>query len=73
MLLFRSEEHADQWCRLWNQPHGAVISMEQVWGLARGWYSGDPRDASWRRKSADEAQTYFTELGLTSPFWQLAH
>ncbi len=71
MLLFRSEEHVDRWCRLWNQPRGEIIALEQVWGLARGWYSGDPRNPDWRRKTLDEAQAYFAELGLNGPFWQL--
>lgn len=71
MLLFRSEDHAHRWCALWGQPHGAVISLEQVWGLARGWYSRDPRDPSWRRKTLEEAQAYFTSLGLDAPFWSL--
>lgn len=71
MLLFRSEEHARTWCMLWGQPHGAVISLDQVWGLARGWYSDDPRGPTWRRKTLDEAQAYFTSLGLTEPFWSL--
>jgi hypothetical protein len=71
MLLFRSEEHVQHWCALWNQPRGAVISLDQVWGLARGWYSDDRRDPSWRRKTLDEAQAYFASLGLTVPFWSL--
>jgi Alkylmercury lyase len=71
MLLFRSEEHANAWCTLWGQPRGELVSLEQVWGLARGWYGGDPRDPGWRRKTLDEAQAYFTSLGLTSPFWSL--
>jgi len=71
MLLFRSEEHASRWCAQWDQPPGAVISLDQVWGLARGWYSTDPRDPAWRRKTLDDAQGYFTSLGLTTPFWSL--
>ena len=71
MLLFQSEEHAEQWCALWNQPRGAILSLEQVWGLATGWYAGDPREPNWRRKTIDEAQAYFVELGLTAPFWRL--
>jgi hypothetical protein len=71
MLLFRSEEHANTWCAWWGQPHGAFSSLDQVWGLARGWYSRDPRDSSWRRKTPDEAQEYFASLGLTAPFWTL--
>jgi hypothetical protein len=71
MLLFRSEEHVDRWCHLWNQPRGETISLAQVWGLATGWYAADPRNPEWRRKTLDEAQAYFGALGLTAPFWQL--
>jgi hypothetical protein len=71
MLLFRSEEHANNWCTLWGQPRGELVTLEQVMGLARGWYNGDPRDPTWRRKAPDEAQAYFTSLGLTAPFWSL--
>jgi hypothetical protein len=71
MLLFRSEEHANTWCTLWGQPRGAVISLQQVWGLAQNWYSNDPRDPNWRRKTLDEAEAVFDSLGLTEPFWSL--
>jgi len=71
MLLFRSEEHANAWCTLWGQPRGAVISLNQVWGLAGGWYGNDPRDPTWGRKTVDEAEAFFASLGLTEPFWSL--
>ena len=71
MLLFRSEEHANTWCALRGQPRGAVMSLEQVWGLAGGWYSTDPRDPTWRRKTQGEAEAFFVSLGLTEPFWSL--
>lgn len=71
MLLFRSEEHIHHWRQAWNQPEGAVFSLRQAWGLARAWYNEDRRQPDWRRKTKDEAQALFTELGLTSAFWQL--
>jgi hypothetical protein len=71
MLLFRSEEHANAWCALWGQPRGALVSLDQLWGLARGWYGDDRRDPTWQRKTLDEEQTLFTTLGLTAPFWSL--
>jgi len=70
MLLFRSEEHVRAWCAVWNQPWGGVLTPEQGWGLAKAWYGTDRRDPNWRRKTADEAQEIFAELGLTSPFWK---
>lgn len=71
MLLFRSEEHADRWCRRWGQPRGEVLSSEQIWGLAKMWYREDRRESGWRRKTPQEAQQIFADLGLVSDFWQL--
>ena len=72
MLLFQSEEHVDRWCQMWKQPRGGILSLEQGWGLAKGWYSDDRRRPEWRRRTIDEAETFFAGLGLTSPFWRLA-
>ncbi len=72
MLLFRSEEHIGNWCRQWNQPYGAALSVEQGWSLAHAWYSSDRRDPNWRRYNMDEAHAIFASLGLTSPFWDLS-
>lgn len=71
MLLFRSEVHVDHWCSSWGQPRGALLTLEQAWGLASGWYSDDRRDPMWRRKTLDEIEPLFAELGLTSEFWSL--
>ncbi|MCC7353032.1 MAG: hypothetical protein IT330_04680 [Anaerolineae bacterium] len=71
MLFFRSEEHVDRWCSLWHQPRGGLLSLQQIWGLARAWYSSDRRDLQWRRKTPDEAQELFSVLGLTGSFWRL--
>jgi hypothetical protein len=70
MLLFRSEEHVNRWCRQWNQPLGAVLTLEQGWGLAQGWY-GDRLDLGWRPKSETEIEAAFAELGLRGDFWRL--
>jgi hypothetical protein len=71
MLLFRSEEHVDKWCRDWRFERGAVVRLGGCWRLAHEWYAADRRDPNWRRRTADEAQALFTELGLTAPFWRL--
>jgi hypothetical protein len=71
MLLFRSEEHIDRWCQQWKMERGAVLSLEQGWRLAQAWYGPDRRDPAWRRKTVDEAEALFAELGLTSSFWNL--
>jgi hypothetical protein len=70
MLVFRSEEHVDNWCRAKGMPRGAVLSIRQLWGLARAWY-GDRLSEQWRRKSPEEAEQIFEEIGLSGPFWKL--
>ena len=69
-MLFRSEEHIDSWCEGRDLPRGAVLSLEQGWRLAEGWYH-DRLRPDWQRKTPEEAEAFFVQLGLTSPFWSL--
>ncbi|HEX7419599.1 MAG TPA: hypothetical protein VF505_06910 [Thermoanaerobaculia bacterium] len=71
MLFFRSEEDVNRWCATWRLTRGAVLPIELGWRLAKAWYSEDRREPSWRRRTAEEAQSVFTSLGLTSDFWRL--
>ncbi len=71
MLIFRSEEHVDKWCHDWNRPRGGILSLDQCWQLAQAWYGPDRRDPAWRRKTVDEAEALFAQLGLTGAFWRL--
>jgi hypothetical protein len=71
MLLFRSEEHVEQWCRIWNLPRGAILGPELAWRLARAWYAVDRREPDWRRRTVEECEALFAELGLTGEFWKL--
>jgi hypothetical protein len=66
MLLFRSEEHVDRS----GKPLGAFLTPEQQWQLADSWYR-DRGDPAWRRKTIDEAEAVFTDLGLVGSFWRL--
>ena len=70
MLLFRSEEHVDRWCRDRGDPKGGVLTLDQLWQLAGIWYS-NRLAPDWRRRTAEEAQEVFSSLGLTGEFWQL--
>ncbi len=70
MLLFRSEEHIDRWCRARDLPRGGIMTPEQGWRLARAWYA-DKLKPDWRRKSLDEAEALFAEIGLSGQFWNL--
>ena len=71
MLFFRSEEHVDRWCGQWRLERGAVLPLDLGWRLAQAWYGQDRREPSWRRRTLDETEALFGELGLTSEFWSL--
>jgi hypothetical protein len=47
-----------------------LLSLATTWRLAQAWYH-DRLDPAWRRKTPEEAQQLFDELGLGSAFWQL--
>jgi hypothetical protein len=70
MLAFRSEGHVNRWCEQGGVEPGAVFSLDQLWGLARGWYS-DRLSPDWRRRTPEEAQQVFDGVGLTGSFWRL--
>ena len=70
MLLFRSEQHIDQWCRQWNQARGGTLSLAQGWKLAQLSY-GDRLSSAWRPKTTAEAKSVFREVGLVGEFWEL--
>jgi hypothetical protein len=70
MLAFRSEEHVERWSEQRRIPRGAVFGAEQMLRLAQAWYA-DRLSPTWRRRTPDEAEALFAELGLTGEFWRL--
>ena len=70
MLAFRSEAHVERWLEQRDLPKGAVFSLEQLWLLADAWYA-NRLAADWRRRTAEEAEALFAEVGLTGDFWRL--
>jgi hypothetical protein len=66
MLLFRDEGHVERS----NKARGGTMTPEQQWRLADAWYR-DRADASWRRRTAAEAEAVFDDIGLTDDFWRL--
>ena len=70
MLLFRSEEHVAAWYERRKQSTGATLTLEQQWDLAHIWYA-DRMSPDWRRRTADEAEAVFANLGLSGDFWRL--
>jgi len=68
MLLFRSEEHVNRWCRDRNLRRRPILSLEQLWQMALAWYENRLTVES-RRPGAEEITEIFARLGLTDPFW----
>jgi hypothetical protein len=71
MLLFRSEEHVERWCRQWSLPHGATLTLEQAWQLASAWFRADRGAPEWHRPPIDDVEALFESLGLRGEFWRL--
>lgn len=69
MLLFRSEEHVDRWCRARHLEKRPLVSLDQLWQLAVAWYSNRLTPEA-RRPVGDEIREIFERIGLTGPFWQ---
>ena len=70
MLLFRSEEHVERWCRARELPKRPLVELDQLWQLATIWYSNRLTPEA-RRPMGEEIRAIFDELGLTDPFWHL--
>ncbi len=70
MLAFRSEAHVDRWCEQTGLPRGAAFPLETAWRLAEAWYR-DRLSSAWRRRTPEEAQAVFDDLGLKGEFWKL--
>jgi hypothetical protein len=68
MLLFRSEENVNAWCRERGLPRRPLVSLEQLWKLALAWYEDRLTIAS-RRPAPAEMVSVFASIGLTGPFW----
>lgn len=70
MLLFRSEAHVDRWCQARDLSRGGILTPEQGWQLARGWYK-DKVKPEWRRHTIEETESLLKNLGITGSFWNL--
>jgi hypothetical protein len=69
MLLFRSEEHVERWCRKRGLAKRTLVSLDQLWELSVAWYSNRLTPEA-RRPMGTEIREIFDRLGLTDPFWQ---
>jgi hypothetical protein len=68
MLFFRSEELVKEWCAVHDTPVRPLVTIPQLWELARAWYATRLSPDS-RRPRPDEMRVIFEGIGLTGPFW----
>ena len=71
MLFFRSEEQVRQWCRSKDVPLRPLVSIGQLWALAREWYATRLQPDS-RRPAPAEMRAIFARLSLAGDFWDPA-
>ena len=68
MLLFRSEEWIDKWCKRKDLERGEVLSVVQVWELSILWYQ-DRLSLAYHGRTIEQVADIFKQAGLTSKFW----
>ncbi|MBN8581417.1 MAG: hypothetical protein J0L96_12160 [Anaerolineae bacterium] len=68
MLLFRSEEWVDKWCKRNNLERGEMLSIQQVWELSKLWY-GNRILLEYHGRSMEQVADVFKQAGLKSKFW----
>ena len=68
MLLFRSEEWIDIWCKRNNLERGEVLTIQQVWELSKLWYQGR-LSMDYHGRSIEQVAEIFKQAGLKSRFW----
>ena len=68
MLFFRSEERVQQWCRAQDYVQRPIVRMDQLWMLAKTWYSTRLQPDS-RRPQPAEMREIFARCGLKDSFW----
>ena len=68
MLLFRSEETVNGWCKSQGTPRRPILTIDQLWFLAVAWYENRLTIES-RRPAPDEMVEIFAKIGLVGEFW----
>ena len=68
MLLFRSEETLDMWCKRNNLERGEILSVQQVWDLSKLWY-GNRMSLDYHGRNMEQVANVFRQAGLMSKFW----
>jgi Alkylmercury lyase len=70
ILFFSSEARVSAWCARHGQPKGSVLHIGTGMKLADRWF-GEYASVEWRRKTAQDGEMIFRELGLDHTFWKM--
>lgn len=70
MLLFRSEEWVERWCKRNQLGRGEILRLDQVWELSQLWYQ-ERMSSDYHGRTAEQAEGIFEQAGLTSSFWRM--
>jgi len=70
MLLFRSEEWIERWCKQNQLKRGEVLTLNRVWELSKLWYQ-DRLSLDYHGRTVEQAEEIFKQAGLTSVFWNM--
>lgn len=70
ILFFSSEAHIDSWRSRHGHPLGSFLSIDVAIRLAELWF-GDYASPDWVRKTPEQANEIFGDLGLDGSFWKL--
>jgi hypothetical protein len=70
MLLFRSEEWIDRWCKRNHLERGEVLTIQQVWELSKLWYA-NRLSPDYHGRSVEQVGEIFRQSGLKSDFWYI--
>lgn len=68
MLLFRSEEWVDKWCKRNDLERGEMLNIQQVWEFSKLWY-GNRMSPEYQGRSMEQVAEVFRQAGLMSKFW----
>ncbi|WP_283135808.1 organomercurial lyase [Rhizohabitans arisaemae] len=68
--LYCGERCVTDWLERRGETPGYTMDLGTLWRLAAHWYEGR-LEAGYRRREPAEAAAYFTQVGLTGPFWGL--
>jgi hypothetical protein len=67
ILFFESEEEILAWCHRHQKSPGGILTISQMWEIAREWY-GRFLDPDWNRMSPEEVRQFFASHGLGLDF-----